>query len=159
MLNASKKNFLPPLASKYGKSTTWSTQQCHQANGGESGLDAEKARALGALRSLRSNKKLVAEKRWETHFWSNEEKAKWIEDYVERYSAGAKKIAEDAETAVQQGQKETMKGENVGLTNRQPEKNFQKMMFAVGDSLRDLASSENGPDADDGDNEDEEETE
>jgi hypothetical protein len=33
----------------------------------------------------------VAEKRREMHFLSNEEKEKWIEDYVERETAGARK--------------------------------------------------------------------
>jgi len=41
--------------------------------------------------SLRSKEKLVAEKRRETHFLSNEENEKWIEDYVERETAGARK--------------------------------------------------------------------
>jgi hypothetical protein len=54
------------------------------------------------LRSLRFKKKLAAKKRQETHFFSNEEKEKWIEDYVERETAGARKQVEDAEAAVQQ---------------------------------------------------------
>jgi len=32
---------------------------------------------------MKSKMKLAAEKRQETHFLSNEEKDKWIEDYVE----------------------------------------------------------------------------
>jgi hypothetical protein len=51
---------------------------------------AERVRALGALRSLRPKKKLAAEKRQETHFLSNEETEKWIEDFVERETAVAK---------------------------------------------------------------------
>jgi hypothetical protein len=54
-------------------------------------LEAGIVRALGALRSLRSKKKLAVEKQRETHFLNNEEKAKWIEDYVERETAGARK--------------------------------------------------------------------
>jgi hypothetical protein len=50
---------------------------------------------------LRSKKKLAAEKQQETHFLSNEEKEKWIEDFVERETAGARKRVEDAEAAVQ----------------------------------------------------------
>jgi len=52
-------------------------------------------RALGALRSLKSNKKLVAEKRQEIQFLSNEQKEKWIEDFVERETTTARKRVED----------------------------------------------------------------
>jgi len=63
MVNAPKLNFSPLLAGRYGKSKMLSTQQRHHAKEGKSGLEAEKVRALGALRSLRSKKKLAAEKR------------------------------------------------------------------------------------------------
>jgi hypothetical protein len=53
-------------------------------------LEVERIGALGVLRSFRSKKKRVTEKRRETHFLSNEEKEKWIEDYVERETAGAR---------------------------------------------------------------------
>ena len=76
MVNAPKKNVLPLSAGKYGKSTKQSTQRGHQANEGKSGLQAERVRAFGALRSFRSKKKLAVEKRQETHFLSNEEKDK-----------------------------------------------------------------------------------
>jgi hypothetical protein len=46
--------------------------------------------------------KLAAEKQRATHCLSNEEKEKWIEDYVDRETAGARKQVEDAEAAVQQ---------------------------------------------------------
>jgi len=62
MVNAPKKNFLPLLAGRYGKSTKRSTQRRHHANEGKSGLEAERVQALGALRSLRSKMKLAAEK-------------------------------------------------------------------------------------------------
>jgi len=62
MVNAPKKNFSPLPAGRYGKSKKLSTQQRQQANEGSSGLVAERIRALGALRSLRSKKKLAAEK-------------------------------------------------------------------------------------------------
>jgi hypothetical protein len=102
MVNAPKKKFWPLPAGRYDKSTTRSTQRCHQAYKGKSRLEAERVRAVGALRSLRSKKKLVAEKRRETHFLSNEEKDKWIEDYVEEETAAARKRVEDTEGAVQQ---------------------------------------------------------
>jgi len=74
MVNALKKNFSPLPAGRYDKLTKRSTQRRHHANEGKSGLEAERVRALGALRSLRSKKKLAAEKQRETHFLSNEEK-------------------------------------------------------------------------------------
>jgi len=58
IVNALKQNFSPLPAGKYGKSTKMSTRQCHHANEGKSGLEAEKVSALGALCSLRSKKKL-----------------------------------------------------------------------------------------------------
>jgi hypothetical protein len=76
MVNAPIQNFSPLLAGTYGKSTKRSTQRRHQANEDNSGLEAETIRALAALRSLKSKKKLVAEKQQETHFLSNEEKEK-----------------------------------------------------------------------------------
>ena len=57
---------------------------------------AERIRALGALRSLRSKKKHAAEKQRETHFLSNEAREKWIEDYSETETAGARKRVDDA---------------------------------------------------------------
>ncbi|KAF8534233.1 hypothetical protein BDD12DRAFT_896519, partial [Trichophaea hybrida] len=97
-----------------------------------------------ALRSVRSKKKLAAEERRETHFISNQAKDKCLKDYVERETTGATKRVEDAEAAVQQKQDDTRKDENVGLTNRAPEKTFQEMMVDIGDSLSDHASSDNG---------------
>jgi len=116
-------------------------------------LEAERVRALGALRSLISKKKLAAEKRREMHFLSNEEKEKWIEDYVERETAGARKRVEDAEAAVQQEQDDMTHAEIMGLTPREPEKTFEERMAAIGDSLSDLASSDDGEDGDDEDDE------
>jgi len=146
MVNAPKKNFLPLPAGRYGKSTKRSTQRHHHANEGKSSLEAERVRALGALRSLRSKMKLAAEKRRETHFLSNEEKEKWIEDYVVRETAVARKRVEDAEAAFQQEQDNRKHAEIAGLTYREPEKTFEEMLVAIGDSLSDLASSDDGED-------------
>jgi hypothetical protein len=101
MGKAPKMNFSPLAAGRYSKSTQRSSQRRHEANEGKSGLEAESIRALGALRSMRSKKKLAAEKRQETHSLSNEEKEKGIEDYVEREIAVARKRVEDAEAVVQ----------------------------------------------------------
>jgi len=153
MVNAPKKNFSPLPAGRYGKSTKRSTQRRHQANEGKSGLEAERIRALGALCSLRSKKKLAAEIQCETHFLSNEEKEEWIEDYVERETAGARKRVEEAEAAVQQEQDDMVHSEIAGLTSREPEKTFEEMMAAIGDSLSDLAGSDDGEDGEDEDKE------
>jgi len=149
MLNAPKKNFSRLPAGRYGKSTMRSTQRRHHAKEGKSGLQVDRVRALGALRSVRSKKKLAAEKRPETHFLSNEEKEKWIEDYVERETAGARKRVEDAEAAVQQEQDDMTHDEIGGLTPREPKKTLEEMMAAIGDSLSDLASSDDGEDGED----------
>jgi hypothetical protein len=54
-------------------------------------LKAERARVLRALGNLRSNKKLAAEERQEMLGLRNEEKETWIEDFVERETAGGRK--------------------------------------------------------------------
>ena len=108
------------------------------------------------MHSLRSRKTLAAEKRHETHFLSNEEKDKWIEDFVERETAGARKRVEDAEVVVQQEQDDMTHAELAGVTSRKPKKTFEEMLVAIGLSLSDLASSDDG---EDGEDEDDEETE
>jgi len=102
---------------------------------------------------MRYKKKRAAEKRRETHFLSNEEKEKRIEDYVERETAGARKRLEDAEAAVQQEQDDVTHAEIAGLTPREREKTFEEMIAAIGDSLSDLASSDDGEDGEDEDEE------
>ena len=152
MANAPKKNVLPLPAGTYGNSTKRSTQQRQQANQGKCGLEADQVRALGALHRLRSKKQLAAQKRRETHFFSNEEKEKWIEGYVERETAGAGKRVEDTEAQIRQEQEDTDTAENVGLTTTEPEKTFHEMMFAIGDSLSDITSSDDGDNGEDEDN-------
>jgi len=149
MVNALKRNLSPLPVGKYGKSTKQSTRQCQHANEGKSGLKAERVRALGALRSLRSKIMLVAEKQRETHLLSIEEKEQWIEEYVERETAVARKQVEDAETAIKQKQEDMSNVEKAGLTTREPEKTFEEMLNAIGHSLSDLASSDNEEDAED----------
>jgi len=108
MVNATKKNILPLPAGKYGKSTTKSTGRHHQASTGKSGLEADRVRALGALHGLRSTKKLSVGRRRETHFSCNEEKEKWIKDYVDSETAVARKRVQDADTAIMQEQEHMM---------------------------------------------------
>jgi len=102
------------------------------------------------MHSLRSKKKLVAEKRPETHILSNEEKEKSIEDYVEKETTGARKRVEDAKVAIRQEQEATEEAQNAGVTAREPKKTFPEMMVAIWDSLSDIASSYNGEDGEDG---------
>jgi len=73
MVNAPKQHFSPLLAGKYGKSIMRSTQRRHQANEGQSGLEEERVRPVGALGSLWSKKKLAAEKWRETHYLSTDQ--------------------------------------------------------------------------------------
>jgi len=153
MVNAPKHEFLPLPAGRYAKLTMRPTQWCHHANEGKSGLEAQRVRALGALRSFRSKKKLALEKRRETQFLRNEEKEKWIEDYVERDTAEVTKRVEDAEAAVQQGQDDMTGAEIARLTSREPEKTFAEMLVAIREGLSDLAISDDGQDGEDVDDE------
>jgi len=156
MVNAPPMIFLPLLAGKYGNLTKQSTQRRHQANEGKRSSEAEWVQSLGASCSWQSKKKHAAEKRWEMHILSKEEKEKWIEDYVERESAGARKRVEDAEAAVQQEQEDMNDAQNARLTNREPEKSFQEMIVSIRDCSSHIASSD---DDEDGEDEDDEETE
>jgi len=149
MINALKKNFSPLRAGKYGKSTKKSTHRHHHANEGKSSLETEAVPVLGALRSLWSKKKLSAEKRQKTHFSSNDEKEKWIQDYVERETTVARKWVQDAETAIRQEWNDMTTAENMGATTRKPETVFEEMLNSIGDSLSDLASSEEEQDRED----------
>jgi len=124
MGNALKKNFSLLLAGKYGKSTEMSPRQPHHANAGKGGLEAERVRALGALRSLRLKKKLWAAKRQETQFLSNDEKEKWIKDYVERGTNLARKRFHDAETAIMQEMNDMTTAENAGAISAKLETTF-----------------------------------
>jgi hypothetical protein len=105
---------------------------------------------------LRPTKKLTAEKRHETHFLSNEEREKWIDDHVKRETAAARKHVEDAKAAVQQEQDDLKYAEIAGFTNKEPQSTGEEILIAIGDSLSDLASSNHG---EDGQDEDDEETE
>jgi len=153
MVDAPKQNFSPLPAGRYRKSTKRSTQHRPPANEGNSGLEAERIRALGELRSMRSKKKLAAEKSCETHFLSKEEKDKWIEYYVGRETTGARKRVEDAQAAVQHEQDDIVHAEIAGFMSREPEMTFDGMMAAIGDCLSDLATSDNGEDGEDEDEE------
>jgi hypothetical protein len=119
-------------------------------------LEAERVGALGALPSLRSKKKLAAEKRRETHFLSNEEKETWIEDFDERETTGARKRVEYTEAVVQLELDDMTHAGIAGLKSKEPKRTFEEMLVSIGDSLSHLASSDDG---EGGDDEDDEETE
>ena len=72
-------------------------------------------------------------------------------DYVEREITGAGKRVEDAEAAVQQVKEDTKKAEKAGLTNSEPEKTRLEILVAIGESLSDLASTDDGEDGEDED--------
>jgi len=101
-------------------------------------------------------KKVAVEKWRETYFLSHEAKKNSIKDDVERETTGAKKRVEDTKSAVQQGQDDMNHAEIAGLTSREPEKTFVKISVAIGESLSDLASFDDG---ENGEDEDCEETE
>jgi len=151
MVNPLKKNFSRLPASRHCKSTKQSTQQCHQANEGQSGLEGERALALGALGPLRSKKKLAGEKCPEIQILSNEEKEKWIEDYIERETTGARNRVKDSEAAVLQDLDDITHDEFTGLTSRETEMTIEEMVVAIGNSLSDLPSSDDGEDVEDED--------
>jgi len=152
MVNAPKKNLSQLLSGKYGKSTKKSTRRHHQANKCKSALEAEKIWAWGALGSLRSKNKFLAEKWRETHVLCKEEKQKCIEQLLDSDSAEARERVQDAETAIMQEQEHMRNVEKGRSTTVKPETPFQAMLNAIGDSLSDLASStdeEVGEDEDD----------
>jgi len=124
-----------------------STRRHHQANEGKSGLEAESVRALGALHSLRSKKQLAAEKRQKTHILIIKEKQQWIQDFVERETAVARKRVQGAETVIMQ---DITTAETLGATTRKSETTFEVMLnTTIGESLSDLASSDNEQDRED----------
>jgi hypothetical protein len=130
------------------------TRRRHQATEGKSGLVAERVRALGALRSLRSKKKRAAEKYEDTHILIHKENTKWIEDFAERETAVARQLVQDAETAIMQ---DSTTAQNVGAITGMPNTMFEAMLNAIADSLRDLASSDDEQDGED-EEDDEEDT-
>jgi len=70
---------------------------------------------------------------------------------VERATAVARKRDEDTETAIKQAEEEMRNAEKVGLSTTKPETTFEEMLNTIGDSLTDVASSENGEDGEDED--------
>jgi hypothetical protein len=116
-------------------------------------MEAGQVRAVGALRSFRSTRKLPAENRQETQVASIEEREKWSEYYVERETAVVRQRVQDPETATMQELNDFTAAENVGLTTGKPETISEEMLNAIGDRMRNLASFKNeqdGKDEEDG---------
>jgi len=149
MVNAEKKNLSPLLAGIYGTSSECSTWRHHQVNEGMSCLEGESVWALGALRSLWWKKKSVAGTWREMHLSSNEQKEEWVEDYVDRVTAVARKWVEDAETALKQQQEDMRNAEKAGLTTTKHETTFEEIWNPIEDDLSDLASTNAGVDGQD----------
>jgi len=158
MVNTPKKNLSPFAAGKYSKSMKTPTRPHHQAKEGKSGLEAERVRALEALSSSRSKKKLSAKKGQQTHLLGKEDKEKWIKNYMDRETAVARNQVHDPQTASMQEQDHMRNVEKAQSTTTKPETTFQVMLNVIGDSLSDLASSEDDEDGEDEDH-DEEDTE
>jgi len=66
----------------------------------------------------------------------------------------AQKRVEDAETAIKQKQEDMSNVEKAGLTTREPKKTFEEMLNAIGDSLSDVASSDDKEDVEDEEDDD-----
>jgi len=121
MVNVPTTNLATHPVSQYCKSTKCSTWWRHQSNQRKSGLQSERFWARGALCILGSEEKLWVSHKREMHFLSNAEKDKWIEDDVERGTAVARRLVEDADTAIKQEQDDMGSLENAGLTTRKPQ--------------------------------------
>jgi hypothetical protein len=78
------------------------------------------------------------------HYLSNKGKEKWIEDDVGRETARARKRVEHAEALVQQEQDDMTHADFAGLNGREPERTFEEMLVAIGETLSDLARSNDG---------------
>jgi len=149
MVNVPKKNLSPHLGGKYDKWTLQSTESCSQANDGKSSLEAETVWALRALRCIQSETNRAADNLRETHNLSNEEKAKWIEDYVNRGSVITRITGEDAETTMMQQHENMTDDDQAGLTTWKRDEIFEEMLTAIGDRLNDLASYDDEEDGED----------
>jgi len=149
MVNAPNKMYSPLPADKYGKSTNQSTGQHQQAIEGKSGFEADGVRALRALCSLRSKKKIATDRRQQTNIMDTKEKENWIQDYVEWETAVARKQVQDAEPAIQQEQENMRSAESGGLTSSEPGQMVEEMLDAIGGSLSDLASLDDEEDGED----------
>jgi len=68
---------------------------------------------------------------------------------MERETAVARKRVQDAETTIIQELNDMTTAENVGTTTGKPETTFEDMLNPIGDSLSNLASSDEEQDGED----------
>jgi len=108
-------------------------------------------RDIGALRSLRSKLNVSTDNRHDTDIVQNKEQDIQIEDYVDRETAVATKRDQDADTAIRRVQEDMRNAEMVGSTSKKPEITLEEILNAIGDSLSNLASSNNEEDQEDED--------
>ena len=85
--------------------------------------------------------KLSVEQRREPHILSNEEKEKWIEDYVGGETTVARKRVQDTQTPIMQELNGMTTAESAWATPRSPETTFDEMLNAIIESLSDHATS------------------
>jgi len=111
-----------------------STQRRRQANEGKRRLGGSENPSLGHC-AASDSKEAAVEKRRQMHFLSNEVEDKWIEDYVEIETAGARKRVENAEARFNKELDDMTQDEIAELMSREPEKTFEEMLVAIGDSL------------------------
>jgi len=74
------------------------------------------------------------------------EKQTWIKDYVDSESTVVTKGVQDAETAMKQELEDLRNAEKARMTNQKPIKPFEQMLNTIGDSVSNLACSDNEQD-------------
>jgi hypothetical protein len=150
-----KKNLKPLPAGKHGKSKKASTLRRHRCNEGKSAHEAERIRALNALRSLRSKKRLAAAKKKEVKDMDEEERGRWIDDYVEKETRVARQRVEAADAAVKADMEKVYDPKTVD----EPKKTFQELLALVGDDIDNVVPSDDDDDWDDSEEDSDEEAE
>lgn len=142
MPNTPEKNLAPLPAGKYGISTNPATKRRHQANAGKTGLEAERVRALGALRNQRSKKRKAAEQMQETKFVSRAEKKRWIDEYVEKETEPFRRRVAEAEEAIRAAKHERPATDKTHSATETPKPTFEEMLRTIGDDLNDIDDEE-----------------
>jgi hypothetical protein len=149
MVGAAKGNSSPILVSKYRKLTKQSTRQHLQVDEGKSGFAADRVWPLGALHSINFQMQLATGKRWETNWLSNQEKEKWIENFADRETGVARNWVQHAETGIMQKQEDMRNAKTTESRSRKSVNTLGVMLYAIWDSLSNLASANNDEDGED----------
>jgi len=90
------------------------------------------------------------------HCLNNDEKEKWINDYVARETGQARTRVKDAEAVIELERKDINNTGIAGLTIRESENKFQEELIAIGDSRCNLGTPDDEEDGEDQDDEDSE---